>query len=410
MPVFEVNSDTKSRKAIAVRFSNGAVNSQDQDRVIYKCYSQREAASKTPSKASSTSRHIVTAKVDGMTYIGKTFGQANRFPTENCDYYFGVHDKTTGKIQVISAELCQLEPLIDEKKNDFDADSSKRSYREKHDALSKDFGSGRSQRAVKKRIDNKLEDEMVSATTQAVIESRHTQQQAAESVAVSVMTETSAVPPHNKDALSPDDVYKLKDLVPPDVLESINFKSEVFNKHTQEDITKWRTEKLYSSFVLDKIENLSLREDARRLQSQCLMYLQYLINVFLMKAKDLGKKVPLPGDWPAPVKKYILKTFTLEVVEPGKRYQRCVPSRLKDLLLSHILVLCLKLSQFELPLLTLTNDLNLSHKRISTHFTILGCTIKKSKSPQGLDVYRAVLNVPLKFPEIKDKRAKNRIF
>lgn len=49
-----------------------------------------------------------------------------------------------------------------------------------HNAVIKEFGSGRSQRAVKRQLNNKLEDDVVSVSTKAVVESRHTQEQAAE--------------------------------------------------------------------------------------------------------------------------------------------------------------------------------------------------------------------------------------
>lgn len=48
--------------------------------------------------------------------------------------------------------------------------------------------------------------------------------------------------------------------------------------------------------------------------------------------------------------------------------------------------------------------------RITTHATAIGCTVKKIKDPAGQDVFKAVLSVPLKFPEVKGKIAKNRIY
>ncbi|CAG5132670.1 unnamed protein product [Candidula unifasciata] len=403
MPVFVANSETRSKRAVAVRFSNGLLNAEDQDRVAFKCYTHKE----TRSNPALATNHIVTAEVDGMLYVGKNFGPANRFSTENCDYYFGVHNRKTGKIQVISAALCQLEPMINDKQIVDEVDN--KSFREKRDALAKDFGSGRNQRAVNKRLNNVLDDDMISATAVSVVDSQHTKDQVTE-LSETVKSETSAVPPHNKDATTPDEVYKLKDLISSEVLSSMSFKAQVFAGCTRENIVEWREKKEYFSFILDKLETLSLREDARMLQSQYLMYLQYLMKVYLMKSKDLARKFPLPSDWPAAVSKHILETFTREISEPGKRFQRCTPNRLKDLLLSHILVLSLKLSQFCLILDPLMIDLNLSHKRITTHAITLGCTIKKTKGNMDKDVYTAVLTVPLKFPEVKGKRAKNRIF
>ncbi|CAL1538710.1 unnamed protein product [Lymnaea stagnalis] len=409
MPVFEVCNEEDPEKTIkAIRFSNGTIKEKDKVHLSLKCYTQKKETM-PKSRLKGKEQHILTAQIDSMTYVGKNFGDTNRFPTDLCNYYIGVFNKNSGKVKVLPAELIQLDPWVEDKPNVDEVDAGLKSFREKRDALSKEFGSGRSQRAVNKRDKNKLDDDMILTTTKTVVESSQVNIAEAES-AGSLISVISHVPPHNKDAEKPDDVYKLKDIIPPEILPSLTTFSEVFFKCSLSDINIWRAEKKYYLTVLDNLDRLSIREDTRLLQCQCIMYLQCLIAVYKMKAQDFRGKSPLPQAWPIPVKEHIMNMFTLEIKEPGRKGKRCVPSRMKDLLLSHIIILCLKLCQFNLPLATLLSDLHMAQKRLNLHVTSLGCTVKKTKINAGHDSYNAILSVPLKFPEVRGKVEKKRIF
>lgn len=409
MPVFEVcNDEDPGETSKAIRFSNGIIKDRDKVDLNLKCYSQKkESLPKT--KLTSGKKQILTAQIDSMTYVGKNFGDTNRFPTDLCNYYIGVFNKNSGKVKVLPAELIQLDPWLEDKSKADEIDAGLKTFREKRDALTKEFGSGRSQRAVIKRDKNKLDDDMILNTTKTVVESSQITTEVSGS-AESLVSVISHVPPHNKDADKPDDVYKLKDIMPTQILSSLESLSEIFFKCSLSDINSWRAEKKYYLTVLDNLDKLSLREDARLLQCQCIMYLQCLITVYKMKAYEFKGKNPLPQAWPIPVKEHILKMFTLEIKEPGQKAKRCVPARMKDLLLSHIIILGLKLCQFNLPLATLLSDLNIAQKRLSLHATSLGCTVKKTKLNAGQESYNAILSVPLKFPEVRGKAEKKRIF
>ncbi|KAK0056931.1 DNA-directed RNA polymerase I subunit RPA49 [Biomphalaria pfeifferi] len=405
-PTFEVDKNHENQSVKAICFSHGKLKDQEKSNLSIKCYKQ---ANTSVSKASDVEKCIVKAEINSMTYIGKNYGDTDRFSTKTCDYHIAIFNKKSNKVKVIPAHLIQLEPWLEDKSSIDEVDTATHSYKQKKDALTREFGSGRSQRAVNKRLKNTMDEEMIAATTKSIV-TVSTETTGTTEPVESVKTEISTIPPYDIDAKTPDEVYKLQTIIPPELVPSLTKESENFFNCKQSDVNTWRTEKKYYTTVLNHLDRLSLREDVRTSQCQCLLYLQYLMETFMMKAHQLRTKTPLPKEWPSPVKDQILKVFTLEIKEPNKKPKRCVPSRMKDLLLSYIIVLSLRLSQFTLPLGSLTTDLQLAQKRLSIHATTLGCTIKRSKGQKGGDALIAVLNVPLKFPEIKGKSEKKRIF
>ncbi|KAK3761983.1 hypothetical protein RRG08_031660 [Elysia crispata] len=398
MSRFEV--DTDGSPITLVRYSNGTTN----NKLAVKSYSKEDYG-----QDGTFQQQILTSCVDGISYVGSNFGIKNRFPTDSCKYYMGIHDKSIGKIRVVPASLIQLEPWFQEKEEDSLAFTAT-TFKEKRDALQTEFGSGRSQRAVNKRLREKLDEDMVASTAETAINSSNVNHkeiaETSASPSTELKTQSEAIPPYNINAKTPDEVYLLKDIVSNEVLTCLIDVSSALTCSTKEDLAMWRKNKTYFSYILDKVEALSEIPQARLLQGQCLMYLQYLMTFYLMKSMELRGKYPLPSEWPGTVRYYLLDKFTLEVKEPGQRFRRCVPSRMKDLVLSHILVLCLKMNEFSLDISHLMTDLKLSAKKLTTHASFLGCSSKKSK-PDG---YTVTLKVPLTFPVLKDKQSKNKIF
>ena len=66
---------------------------------------------------------------------------------------------------------------------------------------------------------------------------------------------------------------------------------------------------------------------------------------------------------PARLKDLLLSHILVLCLTVGNCYYRCTPARLKDLLLSHILVLCLIMDNFTTSLSHLQKDLKVSAKK-----------------------------------------------
>jgi len=398
---FEINQEDQHNISTAVQTCHG-MSDESAAVTSWKTYTRSSKRLKTEREP-----RIVTAQVGDMNYIGKNFSSNLQTIDNTCNYYIGVINKESGKLRVLPAELFQLHPFIEDNSVN-QTSASLQTYREKTDDLVKEFGSGKMQRALKKRQTNKLDSDMLSTATKNATENTTiVKDEEAGLSTPSVVTATSAVPPFNINAQRPEDVYKASDIISPGMVSGLDEMAESLIQCSAEETEAWAREKTYSGFVLTKLQSLSVREDVRRLQCQCLVYIDCLMKVFVMKYNQLKLKDPLPKDWNILVKKHIFSTFFVEVIDNGRK-KRSLPGQRKDLMLSHILVLCLKLSNFSLSVDSLLADLNLAKKRLTTHCQILGCTVKlvKDSSDSSVTSHWATLSVPLKFPEQKNHKAK----
>ncbi|KAK2138530.1 hypothetical protein NP493_7554g00002 [Ridgeia piscesae] len=112
------------------------------------------------------------------------------------------------------------------------------------------------------------------------------------------------------------------------------------------------------------------------------------------------------------VSKKLLDKFTVTSCNATGRTVRARPARLKDMLLSYVLVLCLILDDFNLEYTKLRKDLYMSQIKLSNHLKALGCLIRSQKvvTEDGTQDQKgfATLPVPIQFPELKKKTIKER--
>lgn len=400
---FEVNEeDLKNENVITtVKFTHGRSDQVNSEKTKWQMYRRRR---KNTNKL--IDDRIITGEVETMKYIGKNFNCNIQTTDETCDYYIGMLDKLTGKLRVLPTELFHLHPAL-QGAEVLKESSTANSYREKNDELTKEFGSGKMQRLVNKRLKNQLDSDMLSSATQTATAATPIVKD--EEVVNPTTTVASAVPPHNIDATTPEDVYKVDNIINPEILSGLDEMSEGMFNGVKEEMEAMERENMYANFVLKKIPTLAERQEVRRSQCQRLVYIDCLMKVYQMKYQQLRLKDPLPEEWNILVKKHILSVFFQDTVDLGRK-RRTFPSAKKDLMLSHILVLCLTLNDFHLDLDHLLVDLkSLSKKRLTTHCQILGCQVKAAKVTEdgrATTTHSATLTIPLEFPENKKFKGK----
>jgi len=116
-----------------------------------------------------------------------------------------------------------------------------------------------------------------------------------------------------------------------------------------------------------------------------------------LTASDWRKKEPLPGI-PSVIKERLLSMFSVE-----KESSRAVSKRLKDKLVSYILVLALMIDEFSLDCSVIMRDLKFSMPRLTKHLRAVGCVItssnvqrkRKLEDTSDIPSKTAVLKVPL---------------
>ncbi|KAK3597680.1 hypothetical protein CHS0354_040055 [Potamilus streckersoni] len=351
-----------------------------------------------------------------MLYTGKNYGESAPKAKGLCRYYIGVFDKKRGKMKVCDAEMFNLRPFINvvEKESTATSLSNDLSYIEKKDKLTSAFGSSRKRKAMESRLRNKVEAKELEKAMGSAVEMALSQERLnPPSTQDSFGSESSLIPPCNKDAQRVEDVYNLHDLISTAELEELTSSAKVFFDSTVTDIRIWKVDQIYPKYIVNHLSSLPLRENERWLKAKCLTYLSYLINLFNMKAKDLKRKDPLPREWPNRIRRNLSEKFTVKVnTNDGKKIITCIPARLKDKLLCHILVLALIIDDFSVEVGDLQMDTKVGVQRMQTHFQALGCQMKTHKIPlgdgQNLESRVALLKLPLVFPEMKPKTGKKR--
>ncbi|XP_033743791.1 DNA-directed RNA polymerase I subunit RPA49-like [Pecten maximus] len=390
----DVPSERKS--VLIANFSNGQVNRKrcDDLSIGHFVSSQNRPGGKRK-------KQLLVAETEQMAYVGQNFGVSADRSQNFCKYYVGVRNKDTGKMTICDAEIFNMLPKIpgDDPEESQKEDLS-RSFLEKNDFLTEAFGSKKKQKAMENRLRNKsaaksMETIMDSAAKQALSQQTHTPRPQAED-------QVDGIPPCNKEATSPREVYRLHDIISPREMEALTAPAQVFFDSNYEQVKQWREQHTYPEYITSHLMTLPLSEEERWKKSKCLLYLHYLFTLNNLTTKVLTQRVPLPVEWPGVVIEQLLNRFTLKV-DSGGRLKRCRPARLKDKTISYILVLCLMIDEFEVEVTELMKDLKHSLVRVQNHFRALGCTLTSKKAitegERSFSVTSASLNLPLTFPD-----------
>lgn len=396
-------SYSNEEKTILAHFTNGRIDKKSTRRIHFGYFEGDQDNKKLKD------RKMLVAETTDMSYVGQNYGPLASTMQQNCKYYVGVLDKTTGKMKICDAEIFQMHPKpsdIDDEVETFSLPSTvtEKTYVEKNDMLTSAFGSKKKQRALESRLKNQIKGKALDKAMRTVLN----QASSIEPVEVTTAnTEYSVTPPINQDATTPAEVYDINYIVHPKEKEATAEASRVFFDATLDDIQQWRAENKYPKQVLSLLSRMSKKEERRSEQATYIMYLYYLIHLHSRKQKHLREKEPLPTEWPDHVRFHLLKRFTQRASEGSK--QRIMPARLKDKLVCHILVLCLYLEEFSLELTNLQTDLSKSHEMLYKHCQILGCTtkVKRVKMEEGSTSVRwATLSLPLNLPTLERGKRK----
>ncbi|XP_058968336.2 DNA-directed RNA polymerase I subunit RPA49 [Pocillopora verrucosa] len=393
---YEAIDASSNVQPLVVNFTNGNLKQNSASkRIRFGCYQWADRGDKRKRQ-----RKTVIAETDGMEYTGCNFGQFSR-SSGLCKYVLGVYNERTEVMKMYDTEMVTLQPKVldagstetnqgeDEEDNKIDL-----TFLQKNDLLTEAFGSKRKKRAMASRQRNKVDDTDLNLKVSDVLESL-----AKEPVeATDGVEQQSTIPPYNLKATTAADVYKLNDIISPGEYEALQRISQEIKNADKEKISEWRNEKRFPEYVLQHIAVMSVKSTKRLHQSCCLLYLSYMMTLYSLNYQDLRKKDPLPMV-PVGIKKKLLSSFSLE-----KGRSRAVPKRLKDKLVSYILVLALIIDEFSLDFAVIMKDLKMPIPRLTNHLKAVGCIISsskvgpgKKKMDDGTSIVNktAVLKVPL---------------
>lgn len=399
------HSKAKSNVLIA-KFMNGRLNHNQAHTLKFGCFEKQEPSRK---------RQVLVAESDSLNYVGQSHGPNVSNRHLYARHLLCVKDKKTQKMKILDAKIIDMRPVLhgeDELEENPEESIFKpnMSYLEKNDLVTTAFGGAKKKAAMEARIRNKIEGDVLDAAVGSVV--NHTLAQTTlEDIESSLVKEdaNSVIPPINKEAQLPSDVYSFSDIISDEVMIALGGAVGDFVDSTREIITQWKQEKKYPDYIIAHLFTLPMESKARLHRAQCLLYLHYMVLMHHLKYKDMRRKDPLPEDVPTPVSKHLLNSFTQTSIAPNGRKSRVCPARLKDKLISYILVLCLFIDEYEVEYTPLLQDLTLTSLRMQTYFRNLGCKVKVKKGAAGEgDARLAELAIPLTFPDPTKKKGPKR--
>ncbi|CAG8567510.1 827_t:CDS:2 [Paraglomus occultum] len=205
----------------------------------------------------------------------------------------------------------------------------------------------------------------------------------------------SRPPPHNKDATTPADVYKLQDVVPD--LDNVAV-VPLFN-------LPYMKSHLSSAIAANDVQKIKI-----------ILYLAYLIAFYRMGEEgQIGSRNFVEKKLKTASKSLIASLYNNFSETPaGVRTRAMFTKRASSKLLSYICVVCLIIDDFKVEFGQLVTDLQLQKIKLTRFFKNVGCTIealtKAEREMLGVS-YRyaaehkfAILRIPFTIPEPTQKR------
>ncbi|KAL1483116.1 hypothetical protein MTO96_002185 [Rhipicephalus appendiculatus] len=258
-----------------------------------------------------------------------------------------------------------------------------KTFREKVDALATAFGSKRKRKAVETRLRLNVEDDTLhetAASTLAAVKDSLAALDATVDKSSSPAVVVDSIPPQNREATIPQDVYRIEDLIPAEHVEYLDEVAEPLLNATPEEITQWRSEATYPEYVIDRVSRLSKDPENRVIEARLLAFYTMLVAISRLRYTDVKKKDPLP-DIAQPLKGVLLDTFTLTSRSERGVTSRNFPQRMKDKVLAYILVIVLILEDYKFDFKTVQLDTKASDRILTTLAYALGCHVGTRKTP-----------------------------
>ncbi|KAI8071820.1 RNA polymerase I associated factor, A49-like protein [Gongronella butleri] len=352
---------------------------------------------------------VLVAEADKVVFQGANFG-AQGPRNLNCTYYVGVYSKSKNEVQVTPARVVAMRRLV--KAADSDHKAATKTKLAQRQALGLSFGSRRVKSELRNNERNavdvgKMEEQVAEAV--ASVERSVANLPSAATLSKEIAA-NMPIPKYNLDATTLDAAYDLDSIVTADELNAIPIK-DLFKVTSMEEMQQWLPFG-YSKFVNNKLYPLITASGKKdRHLARLLVYVSYLMAYRskvrphdLNDMERLSKALKYP---PAVLLEGLTNRYTVDNVRTPQ---------MGDKILCYMMVLCLMLQDYKAFPDVLGSDLSLKASHVTNILRSLGCRIEPAVAEDivkaGLDpkskAKRAVLVVPLKFPEQKKKAAARR--
>nr|XP_057935637.1 DNA-directed RNA polymerase I subunit RPA49 [Doryrhamphus excisus]XP_057935646.1 DNA-directed RNA polymerase I subunit RPA49 [Doryrhamphus excisus] len=371
--------ESDSDKAVIVRFSNGNVQKADKlDFIMYKSTDEVNPRKKN--------RRMMVAETERISYVGQNFGTSSLKCNSLCKYYVGVLNKHTMEMELHNAQLFNMLPFVPGETaataNPKDTDLT---YKEKVDSLIEAFGTNKQKRALTSRRMNQVGSEIlhhaVAKAANSVIDGKGLEALQQEVAETELQAELALyLPPCNKDADVPENVYPFDELLSPADLKALEQAGSKMAAFTSEDLQNMK-DSGGSLSVVKHLETLPSDGEARDKMACCAFYLSLLIK--LSRQKSVSRKFGIEEGCPRIVQTNLFRTFTVETFNNGK-VQNMVSASMRAKLAAYCLALLLHMGHMTADLTLLHRDLAISEARVIEVAKSMGLTL--AKPPRAKDI------------------------
>ncbi|RZC00571.1 RNA pol I A49 domain containing protein, partial [Asbolus verrucosus] len=319
----------------------------------------------------SDNKTVVAAATKEMLYTGHVEED------ENVNRFLLISNKKTGEARLVAVDIAVLGPQLDQKTNEDFVDNPAVNTISAEDTLNKEFRSTRMKQKVKRKerllkvnIDN-MKDQLKKTVEGVKIN---------ESESFSMLPDENEIkyrPLINRNASTRQQVYSLNDIVPEEILNSLEpeahrILSSDLEQFSLSPFIKQPLVELQNSSVCDRVEKCEL-----------LLYINYLITYFKEPPKNIRRRFIICKS-SQNVNSHILDNFSVSL-----NGVRTKPQSMMDKAIYHILVLSMIAFVYELDIEALARNIVVSIKKLQKMGKILAF------SPHGENKNMMVLKVPL---------------
>ncbi|THG97457.1 hypothetical protein EW145_g7611 [Phellinidium pouzarii] len=286
---------------------------------------------------------------------------------------------------------------------------------EQRNLLGEAFGSRKAQKAIRAAERNKVDVSAMASVTGHIQDSIEANtlslptqgKQEAKAIADS----NRNIPPYDLNATTPEDVYKLYEIIPEAEFEAIPIRN-ILAASSMEERMKYIPFNR-SDWIRQHLNSIFSSPKPNKKEIKIVLYIAFLLMFRICDPKLREKKELLQkrmGDVPIVIVDGIMARFT-ETLRGSTKIQFTTDNEVK--LMTHMFALCLHLDNFASDTTLIAADLRETVTKINQFFKLLGCRIEKLGTMEisrlGLSAAsagnkRAVLRIPLEFPKARLKR------
>ncbi|KAJ8028747.1 DNA-directed RNA polymerase I subunit RPA49 [Holothuria leucospilota] len=319
---------------------------------------------------------ILTARGQKIDYVGSNYGELALKASSTSKYMVGVLDKRTGKMQAYDAQLFRLHPWIQRDETQKQKKDDTLTFLEKTHRLTENFGSKRGKRSLNSLIRNKVSQEFIEKAVSEAVENAAVDLPETSDYVQLESEHFQLLPPCNKDASAPADIYKLEDILPLELMDHLDQKGDSLLNASVEEIEKWQKEESCPFYVLDHLplSDYAFSEDkdlSVKRKAAILAYITVLMQLFITKKRNL-ESLTMLNEIPLSIKDYIVSKFLQESSTPSGSIKRSLTKLSKDKVMIHILLLALHVDSFRTKLDCLQRDTGIPPKRMLQYVRSFG--------------------------------------